>query len=96
MDRLKHDAVADEPVFHTRQRARRCGYRRVQRVAPRGRIKLLLIRRTLVFTLVLSIIGTLQLFNEPEAISTIILLPMSCSPNMFIYNEAFNMAVAGE
>jgi multiple sugar transport system permease protein len=54
-------------------------------------IKLPLIRRMLMFTLVLSIIGTLQLFNEPEIISTMTALPPTYTPNMSIYDEAFTI-----
>lgn len=55
------------------------------------RIKLPLIRRMLMFTLVLSIIGTLQLFNEPEIISTMASISPDYTPNMAIYSEAFSV-----
>lgn len=54
-------------------------------------VKLPLIRRMLMFTLVLSIIGTLQLFNEPEILSTMAPVPSTYTPNMAIYNEAFTI-----
>ena len=50
-------------------------------------IKLPLIRRMILFTLVLSIIGTLQLFNEPQLLQA----PVGYTPNMAIYNEAFTV-----
>jgi multiple sugar transport system permease protein len=53
------------------------------------RIKLPLIRRMIIFTAVLSIIGTLQLFNEPEILSALVPLTPSYTPNLSIYNEAF-------
>jgi multiple sugar transport system permease protein len=54
-------------------------------------MKLPLIRRMLMFTLVLSIIGTLQLFTEPQVLSTLTALPASYTPNMDIYSEAFSV-----
>ena len=54
-------------------------------------VKLPMIRRMMFFTLVLSVIGTLQLFNEPQIISAITPLPTNYTPNMAIYNEAFNI-----
>lgn len=54
-------------------------------------IKLPLIRRMLMFTLVLSIIGTLQLFTEPNVLSTLTAVPSTYTPNMAIYNEAFSI-----
>ncbi len=50
-------------------------------------IKLPLIRRMIMFTLVLSIIGTLQLFNEPQLLQA----PVGYTPNMTIYNQAFTI-----
>ncbi len=41
-------------------------------------------------TVVLSIIGSLQLFNEPIIMSTMTSLPPSYTPNMDIYNMAFS------
>lgn len=63
-----------------------CGQLRLVR-----RIKLPLIRRMVMFTLVLSIIGTLQLFNEPMILSTMAPLPPDYTPNMAIYSEAFTI-----
>lgn len=55
------------------------------------RIKLPLIRRTIVFTLVLAIIGTLQLFNEPQILSNLTpYITSSYTPNLSIYSEAFS------
>jgi multiple sugar transport system permease protein len=63
-----------------------CGQVRLARY-----IKLPLIRRMLMFTLVLSIIGTLQLFNEPEILTTMTSISPSYTPNMAIYDEAFTI-----
>jgi multiple sugar transport system permease protein len=63
-----------------------CGQLRLVR-----HIKLPLIRRMVMFTLVLSIIGTLQLFNEPAILSTMAAVPPDYTPNMAIYNEAFTI-----
>jgi multiple sugar transport system permease protein len=52
-------------------------------------IKVPLLRRMVVFTAVLSIIGTLQLFNEPAIISALAPLGPTYTPNLGIYNEAF-------
>ena len=54
------------------------------------RIKIPLLRRTITFTLVLSIIGTLQLFNEPSIVSQITSLPTGYTPNLLIYTTAFS------
>lgn len=54
------------------------------------RIKLPLIRRTVVFIVMLSIIGTLQLFNEPVILNEIASVGNSISPNQIIYNTAFS------
>jgi len=54
------------------------------------RIKLPLIRRTVVFIVMLSIIGTLQLFNEPVILNDIASVGNSISPNQIIYNTAFS------
>jgi multiple sugar transport system permease protein len=53
------------------------------------RIKLPLIRRTVMFITVLSVIGTLQLFNEPAVLNEIAFTGNSLSPNQIIYNTAF-------
>jgi multiple sugar transport system permease protein len=54
------------------------------------RIKFPLIRRTVVFTVILSIIGTLQLFNEPVILNYIAATSSSYTPNQIIYNTAFS------
>lgn len=54
------------------------------------RVKLPLLRRTIMFTVVLSIIGTLQLFNEPEIINSLVPLGSSYTPNLLIYSTAFS------
>lgn len=53
------------------------------------RIKLPMIRRTIAFITVISIIGTLQLFNEPMILNDIASIGSSYSPNQLIYNTAF-------
>jgi multiple sugar transport system permease protein len=53
------------------------------------RIKFPLIRRTVMFTVILSIIGTLQLFNEPVLLNDIASIGSSYTPNQIIYNTAF-------
>lgn len=55
-----------------------------------ARIKLPLIRRTIVFIVILSIIGTLQLFNEPVILNEIASIGNSFTPNQIIYNTAFS------
>jgi multiple sugar transport system permease protein len=54
-------------------------------------VKLPLIRRMIMFTLILSIIGTLQLFNEPEILSTMTTMSPNYTPNMTIYDQAFTI-----
>jgi len=54
------------------------------------RIKFPLIRRTVLFTVILSIIGTLQLFNEPVLLNDIAGIGSSYTPNQIIYNTAFS------
>jgi len=54
------------------------------------RIKFPLIRRTVIFTIILSIIGTLQLFNEPVILNYIAATSNSYTPNQIIYNTAFS------
>lgn len=54
-------------------------------------IKLPLLRRTLSFTVVLSIIGTLQLFNEPSIIGELTPIGSSYTPNLLIYTTAFSL-----
>jgi multiple sugar transport system permease protein len=53
------------------------------------RIKLPMIRRTVAFITVISIIGTLQLFNEPMILNDIAAIGTSYTPNQVIYNTAF-------
>ncbi len=53
------------------------------------RIKLPLIRPVIIFTWILSIIGTFQLFNEPFILSSLTLVPSDFTPNVYIYNMAF-------
>jgi multiple sugar transport system permease protein len=53
------------------------------------RIKLPMIRRTIAFITVISIIGTLQLFNEPMILNDIASIGTSYTPNQMIYNTAF-------
>lgn len=53
------------------------------------RIKVPLIRSTVVMTMVLSIIASLQLFNEPYVLSPMISVPWNYTPNMEIFNMAF-------
>lgn len=54
------------------------------------RVKLPMIRRTVAFIIVLSIIGSLQLFNEPMILNEIAGIGSSYSPNEVIYNTAFS------
>lgn len=54
------------------------------------RIKLPMIRRTVAFIGIISIIGTLQLFNEPVILNDIASIGSSYSPNEIIYNTAFS------
>jgi|SRR5579875_372437 multiple sugar transport system permease protein len=55
-----------------------------------ARVKLPMVRRTVVFLVVLSIIGTLQLFNEPLILQNIASTGNSLAPNQIIYNTAFS------
>ncbi|WEG14593.1 sugar ABC transporter permease [Pullulanibacillus sp. KACC 23026] len=52
-------------------------------------IKLPLLRQVIIMTTVLSIIGSLQLFNEPFVLSSLTSIPANFTPNMDIYNMAF-------
>lgn len=54
------------------------------------RIKLPIIRRTVLFIVILSIIGTLQLFNEPAILNDIADIGSSYTPNLQIYTTAFS------
>jgi multiple sugar transport system permease protein len=49
-----------------------------------------MIRRTVMFTIILSIIGTLQLFVEPVVLNAIASTGSSYTPNQIIYNTAFS------
>ena len=53
------------------------------------RIKLPLLMPTVFLVLMFSVVGTLQLFNEPFIMATMTSLPYAYTPNMYIYNEAF-------
>ena len=48
-----------------------------------------MVRRTVMFTVMLSIIGTLQLFNEPVILNEIATTGSALTPNQIIYNTAF-------
>ncbi|ULT56850.1 sugar ABC transporter permease [Neobacillus drentensis] len=52
-------------------------------------IKLPLLKQVIIMTTVLSIIGSLQLFNEPYVLSSLTSIPATFTPNMDIYNMAF-------
>jgi multiple sugar transport system permease protein len=54
-------------------------------------IKIPLIRPAIVVTIVFSIIGTLQLFNEPQIMGTIAanVIQDHYTPNLYAYNLAF-------
>ncbi|MCL6443958.1 MAG: sugar ABC transporter permease [Alicyclobacillus sp.] len=54
-------------------------------------VKLPLIRQTIIMTLVLSIIGAMQLFNEPFLLSQLVPIPLAYTPNSEIYNMAFTV-----
>lgn len=54
------------------------------------RIKIPLVRPLLVLIAVLSIIGTLQLFNEPYILATLTPIPASFTPNLDVYQTAFS------
>lgn len=58
-------------------------------LAIAARIKLPMIRRTVMFIAILSIIGTLQLFNEPVILNEVASIGNSVTPNQIIYNTAF-------
>ena len=53
------------------------------------RIKVPLLRPLLVLIAVLSIIGSMQLFNEPYILSAVTSIPSTYTPNLDIYNTAF-------
>ena len=54
-----------------------------------SRIKIPLLRPIILFTVVLSIIGAFQLFNEPFVLSSLTVIPGNYTPNFFIYRMAF-------
>lgn len=56
------------------------------------RIKIPLLRPVIIFTSILSIIGSLQLFNEPFILSSMTAIPTNYTPNMDIYNMAFSFS----
>ena len=56
------------------------------------RIKIPLLRSIIVFTSVLSMIGSLQLFNEPLLLGSLTTSPSSYTPNLYIYNMAFRFS----
>ena len=58
-------------------------------LAIAARIKLPMVRRTVIFIVVLSIIGTLQLFNEPVILNEIASIGSTFTPNQIIYTTAF-------
>ena len=53
-------------------------------------IKLPLLRPTIILTIVLSIIGALQLFNKPYILSSLTAISSTYSPNLSIYTTAFS------
>ncbi|WP_083486125.1 carbohydrate ABC transporter permease [Alicyclobacillus ferrooxydans] len=53
-------------------------------------VKVPMIRQTIILTVVLSIIGSLQLFNEPFVLASLTTISASYTPNMYIYNTAFS------
>lgn len=61
------------------------------RIQIATRIKLPLVRSAMVFLVFFSIIGSLQLFNEPQILSATApdVVTSSFTPNMYAYNTAF-------
>jgi multiple sugar transport system permease protein len=53
------------------------------------KIKVPLLRPMIVFTSLLSVIGALQLFNEPLLLSGLTAVPSNYTPNLYIYYMAF-------
>ena len=55
------------------------------------RVKIPLIAPALVLTFIFSIIGTLQLFNEPQVLRAVAptLITANFTPNLYVYNLAF-------
>ena len=54
-------------------------------------IKLPLLRPTILMTVILSFIGSMQLFNEPFLLSALTPISQTFTPNMDIYAMAFNL-----
>ena len=54
-------------------------------------IKLPLLRPTIAMTATLSMIGAIQLFNEPFILSALTTVPITFTPNMTVYTMAFQM-----
>ena len=54
------------------------------------RIKIPLLARTIVMTLVLAAIGSLQLFAEPYVLSSLTTVPNNYTPNLDAFTTAFN------
>ena len=88
--RVQHDDPADQPDQRAATDRGRGQDRRLLRARHRLRIKFPLIRRTVMFTIILSIIGTLQLFNEPVVLNDIASTGTNYTPNQIIYNTAFS------
>jgi multiple sugar transport system permease protein len=53
------------------------------------RIKIPALRPMLLFTGTLSVIGAMQLFNEPFLLRNLVNVPPSYVPNLYAYNQAF-------
>jgi len=53
-------------------------------------IKVPLVRPGLILTCVFSIIGTLQLFQEPQILGTMTTISADYTPNIYAYNNAFS------
>ncbi len=53
-------------------------------------IKLPLLKTTLLILFIFSIIGSLQIFNEPMMLSGITNIPPNFTPSMYVYNQAFS------
>ncbi|KRW92187.1 ABC transporter permease [Alicyclobacillus tengchongensis] len=54
-------------------------------------IKIPLLRPTIVMTIVLSFIGSMQLFNEPFLLEALTPVSQTFAPNLDIYNMAFSL-----
>ena len=53
-------------------------------------MKIPLIKSTIFMTIALTIIGALQLFNEPYMLTDLTAISSTYTPNMYIYNMAFS------